>query len=150
METPSTAADPDLRVRDFMTAPAVTTLETASVADAFEVMLERDIRHLPVQDEKGALVGILSDRALFLAKRERGIRPEDVSVAEMMSREPFSVSPDTPLREAARVMAHRRYGCSVVVAGGRVVGILTTTDALRALASLRLGNAQVPAKTTSS
>jgi acetoin utilization protein AcuB len=46
------------------------------------------------------------------------------------------VRPDTPVDEVAREMADRRYGCAVVIEGGKVVGVFTTTDALRALSEL--------------
>lgn len=127
----------DVLVSEHMTSPARVLATGSSLARAFELMRRHGIRHLPVVDHEGHLQGILSDRDIDLAKRERGIPPEDVTVDETMTRSPYTVTASTRLDEAAAVMAQRRYGCAVVVEGGRVVGILTTTDALRALVQLR-------------
>jgi len=127
----------EVLVRDYMTPnPQVLTLGS-SLAEAYQLMQKEDIRHLPILDASERLVGVLSDRDLALAKRERGIDPQDVLVDELMSKEPFSISPTTRLDGAAGVMANQKYGCAVVVEQGRVVGILTTTDVLRALVDLR-------------
>ncbi len=120
-------------VREHMSSPARTLPSGSSLAQAFEVMQRHGIRHLPIVMSSGSLVGILSDRELCLAKRERGIAPEDVTVDELMVRSPYTVSPETRLSEAAAVMANRRFGSAVVVERGRVIGLFTTTDALRAL-----------------
>ena len=50
--------------------------------------------------------------------------------------EPYTVAPDAQLREVARTMAERKIGSAVVVDGGEVTGVFTTTDALRALAAV--------------
>jgi acetoin utilization protein AcuB len=57
-------------------------------------------------------------------------------VEEAMTDEPFVVPPDAPLEEVAEVMAARKHGSALVVESTTVVGIFTSTDALRALASL--------------
>jgi acetoin utilization protein AcuB len=123
-------------VREYMTAPAEVIDSGSSLAEAYRRMTERGIRHLPVIDSRGALVGVLSDREVYLAKRERGIDPREVTVDETMARSPYSVSPDAPLEEVAAVMARRKFGSAVVVDQGRVVGLLSATDALRALVGL--------------
>jgi len=123
----------DARVRQYMTSSPQTLTTGSSISEALELMQRYDFRHVPVLDSDGRLRGVLSDRDLYLAKNERGISAEDVTVEETMVRRPYTVSPDTRLDEAAAVMAERKYGCAVVVEEQRVVGILTTTDALRAL-----------------
>ena len=124
-------------VRDFMSSPAQLLNSGESLARALELMQEHGIRHLPVVDSNKTLVGLVSDRELYLAKRERGMPPEDVAVDEVMARAPFAIAPSAPIEDAAAVMAQRKYGCAVVELEGRVVGILTTTDVLRALVELR-------------
>ena len=125
-----------LTAQSYMSSPVQTLPLGSSIAQALTLLERGDFRHLPIVDSNGRLRGILSDRELFLAKHERGIAPEDVTVDEMMTRSPFHVSPDTPIEEVALVMARRKYGCAVVVAGEKVVGILTTTDALRGFVEL--------------
>jgi len=127
----------EVLVRHYMTSPPHLLTTGSSLAQASDLMRRHRIRHLPVVGLDGRLRGVLSDRDLSLAKRERGVPPEDVTADEVMTRSPYAVSPDTRLGEAAAVMAERKYGCAVVVEQDRVVGILTTTDALRALVDLR-------------
>lgn len=104
-----------------------------TLAQARQVMRERNIRHLPVVDE-GRLVGVVSQRDLYLLETLKGVDPASETVKEAMSPEPFAVRPDAPLDDVALAMAERKYGSAVVVDRGVVVGLFTTVDALRALA----------------
>lgn len=127
----------EVLVRHYMTLDPRTARVGSSIAEADVVMRSHAIRHLPVVDDDGRLVGLLSDRDMVMLKARRGVDPEDVTVEETMSRAPYHVSPDAPLDEVAGVMARHRFGSAVVVEQGRVVGIFTTIDALRALVDLR-------------
>ncbi len=104
-----------------------------TLAQAHQLMRERNIRHLPVVDD-GRLVGVVSQRDLYLLETLRAVDPASETVKEAMSREPFAVRPDAPLDDVALAMAERKYGSAVVVDQGVVVGLFTTVDALRALA----------------
>ncbi len=104
-----------------------------TLAQAQQLMRERNIRHLPVVDD-GRLVGVVSQRDIYLLQTLNGLDPATETVAEGMSREPFAVRPDAPLDEVALAMAQHKYGSAVVVDQGVVVGLFTTVDALRALA----------------
>jgi len=95
------------------------------------------IRYLPVL-EAGKLAGILSQRDINLVESIPGIDPRRTRVAEAMSQEIYCVHPDARVEEVALDMAEHKYGCAVVMAGSRVLGIFTTTDALRALSKLRV------------
>jgi acetoin utilization protein AcuB len=98
-------------------------------------MRERGIRHLPVLDA-GRLVGVVSQRDLYLAESLEGVDPTTDTVREAMCGEPYAVPPGAPLEEVAATMAERRLGSAIVVDRGAVIGVFTTVDALRALASL--------------
>lgn len=120
-------------IRSYMTPSPHTigkdqTLERASV-----VMRTHDIRHLPVL-EGGKLLGILSNRDVYLIETLQDVDPAKVTVEEAMSAEPYAVAPDTPLADVVREMIAHKYGAAVVMQGREVVGIFTTIDALRALA----------------
>lgn len=128
---------PEITVRETMASHPKTILSGSSCARAQEIFLRHSIRHLPVLDDHSRLVGVLSERDLCLGHAGRDAKGAAVIVDEVMSRFPYRVAPDTRLDEAAAVMANRKYGCAVVVDRDRVVGILTTTDALRALVKLR-------------
>lgn len=122
-------------IRSFMTLDPVVISSDRSLAEAHRLMRERGIRHLPVVD-RGALVGVVSQRDLYLLETLRGVDPAADLVGEAMTPQPYAVAPDAPLEEVARVMAERKYGSAVVVERGSVVGLFTTVDALRALASV--------------
>lgn len=122
-------------VRAVMTPSPVWIMAGSSISRAWAMMQEHRIRHLPVVDG-GRVLGVLSDRDLELVKRMRGVDPDDVTVDETMARDLLTVSPDSPLAEAARQMAQRKVGSAVVIDAGVPVGIFTTTDALRVLTAL--------------
>ena len=106
-----------------------------------DVMRLGRIRHMPVLED-GRVVGVVSSRDLLASSLSRSLdfEPEQrraflraVEVAEVMSDEVVSVSPDATLREAAELMVKRRFGCLPVVDDdGDLVGLVTETDLLRA------------------
>lgn len=120
-------------VQKHMTLSPQVVSSRHTLAQAHQLMRERNIRHLPVVDD-GRLVGVVSQRDLYLLQTLNGLDPATERVEEAMSREPFAVKPDAPLDEVALAMAERKYGSAVVVDQGVVVGLFTTVDALRALA----------------
>ena len=122
-------------VQEFMTVGPVVIARGRTLSEAHRVMRERAIRHLPVV-EAGKLVGLVSQRDLYLLETLKGVDPATETVEEAMSPEPFAVRPDAPLEEVALAMAEHKYGSAVVVDQGVVVGLFTTTDALRALAAV--------------
>lgn len=112
------------------------------LALALAMMKKYRIRHLPVLDG-GELVGVLSERDLHLIQALEGVDPKRVTVEEAMSTSIYAVTPETKLDQVLREMAEHRYGCTVVIQHGHVVGIFTTVDVCRAFAELletRLGN----------
>jgi acetoin utilization protein AcuB len=122
-------------VRRYMTVSPVVVASRRTLADAHQIMRERRIRHLPVVDD-GKLVGLVSQRDLYLLETLRGVDVGWETVAEAMTPEPYTVAPDAPLDEVAREMAEHRYGSAVVVDDAGVVGVFTTVDALRALVTV--------------
>ena len=122
-------------VRRYMTPEPVVTKSSRTLWDAHQLMRERGVRHLPVVDD-GRLVGIVSQRDLYLLETLRGVDIATETVDEAMTADPYTVDPTTSVAEVAHTMAEHRYGSAVVVDRGEVVGVFTTTDALRALAGL--------------
>lgn len=122
-------------IRRFMTvAPhAITTRHT--LAEAHQAMRERGVRHLPVVDD-GQLKGVVSQRDLYLLETLRGVDAAREMVEEAMSSEPYVVAPDAALEEVAEAMATQKHGSALVVEEATLVGIFTTTDALKALVAL--------------
>ncbi|HVH45864.1 MAG TPA: CBS domain-containing protein [Labilithrix sp.] len=106
------------------------TLDTAHA-----MMHKLGIRHLPVL-EAGRLVGLLSQRDLYLVETLRDVDPKLVTVDEAMSQDVYQVTPSADLHGVVRSMIEHKYGCAVVMEKDRVVGIFTTVDAMRALQEL--------------
>jgi acetoin utilization protein AcuB len=104
-----------------------------SLSRARAVMREHRIRHLPVM-LKGKLVGVLSDRDANLVEGLADAPADAITVEDAMTPSLYTVPPQTPLDEVVGAMIERRIGSAVVVDGSAVLGVFTTTDALRALA----------------
>jgi acetoin utilization protein AcuB len=119
----------------FMTPSPLCIERNRSLSQAHEQMRARGIRHLPVLDG-GRLVGILSQRDLFFTESLRDVDTMKVPVEDAMSTEVYAVAPEQSLGEVAAKMVECKYGSAVVVRDGQVIGIFTTTDALRVLAGI--------------
>ena len=134
------------RVKDWMVPRPATIGPKASVAEAEELMDGRRIRHLPVLDGD-CLVGMITDRDVRLASMPRprkAVSQPDallrlVRVEQVMTPDPATASPDMSVAVAARLMLEHRYGGLPVVEGGRLVGIITQGDLLKALMDLLQG-----------
>jgi acetoin utilization protein AcuB len=124
-----------LLVKKFMTPMPHTVGVDQPLSVAHRMMREHAIRHLPVLSG-GKLAGILSERDMALVETLRDVDPETVQTGEAMSQLVYAVEPETPLATVAAEMAEHKYGCAVVMAGQKVVGVFTTVDAMRALAAL--------------
>ena len=125
-------------VREFMTPMPQTIEEALSLSDAKDRMYSLDVRHLPVLRD-GQLVGILSQRDVAIAESITSADPKAIPVSQVMTPVPFSCGPDAHVEAVAREMAQHHYGSTIVVDPNhptKVVGVFTTTDALRALAQM--------------
>jgi acetoin utilization protein AcuB len=132
-------------VKEWMTQPVTTIGADAPVRQAAELMKTRQIRHLPVVENDGRLIGIVTDRDLRQMIFDPMIheRLGDVvealgglTVRDIMTWAVITVRPDSGIRQAARLMREQKVGALPVVEAGRVVGMLTERDLLRALETL--------------
>jgi CBS domain-containing protein len=118
-----------------MTKHPATVAPDSSIGVALARMRRAEVRHLLVVDAD-RLVGIVSNRDW--CRTEPGETPggwDDQAVASIMTEDPVTVAPETPVTVAARVLLERKIGCLPVRDGERIVGIFTTSDALEALLS---------------
>jgi CBS domain-containing protein len=134
-------------VKAFMSGDPVAVDGKASAFDALDLMLTRHFRHLPVIDRSRRVVGVLSIDdvcAAFGLPRNGGhaftaaqqARLRGARVREVMTQSPQTVRDDGAIADAADRMADRKIGCLPVVdERGLLVGMLTETDLLRALAT---------------
>jgi CBS domain-containing protein len=88
------------------------------------------IRHVPVEDHEHRLIGIVSYRSLLrlLSDPQLASRADSIAVAEVMKRDPYTVSPTMSTLRVIEVMREYGVGCVPVVADGRLVGLVTTDD----------------------
>lgn len=136
---------PAPNVAAFMTPVPETILEDLMVSDALDRMYNDNLRHLPVVNGDGGLVGILSTRDVALSASLFNVDPERSPVSAVMSRQVYSVKSDTPIDEVALIMERDRLGSTVVTEGNKPVGIFTTTDAMRVIRQLVAGEPVKPA-----
>ena len=131
-----------MQVADVMTRPLVTIQSDTTVAAAWTIMRERQVRHLPVLDGHRRLIGMLTDhdlRRVVLGRCEREGPDElrallaGLRVDEVMTWAVVTVTPERDIREAARMMRDYEVGGLAVVSEDKVVGILTATDLIRAV-----------------
>jgi acetoin utilization protein AcuB len=106
----------------------------ASLSQARRRMDEIGARHLPVLDD-GKLVGILSERDVLMLESLTDLGPDRIPVRSAMETDVYGVDRGTPLDEVAATMASKKYGSAVVWSDGHIVGIFTTVDAMRVLAT---------------
>lgn len=123
-------------VSRYMTGQPWTVERQAPLAQAHALMRDHHVRHLPVLDELGQLVGVVSERDLDRAESLCNSDPEHEPVADVMIERPFIVTSDTALDEVLDIMSEHKYGSAIVVGRGGVEGIFTAGDACQVLAEL--------------
>ena len=97
------------------------TVRPDDIVDFAATLMDwRHVRHVPVEDDSGRLVGLISHRALLrLVAQGRVGRDHRVTVAEIMHREPFTVRPDTPTVDVIRLMREKKLACLPVTQDNR-------------------------------
>ncbi len=132
----------NLSVNDLMTRDPVAVGPDADLQTARTLMDQHGIRHLPVVDQDGAVLGLVSQRDLM----QRALAPTDdltmsaqddvlraISVDTIMTPDVDVVEPALDVVTAGQLMLENKYGCLPVVDGDRMTGILTEADFVRYL-----------------
>lgn len=147
-------------VADVMSRNPVVVKRETSLTEAIKILAERRISGLPVVDDSGKLIGIISETDLMW--QETGVTPpayimfldsviylqnpatyeRDLhkalgqTVGEVMSKDPITIAPDKSLRDAAKLMHDKNiHRLPILDSEGQVIGILTRGDIIRAMAS---------------
>ncbi len=125
-------------VGQFMSTDLFTVRPDDVVDYVASIMHWEHIRYVPVENEEGKLVGLVSQRHLLplLAQGSALNRAQGVSVHMIMKKNPTTVTPDTPTLEAIELMRQRHLGCLPVVEDGKLVGVVTLFDLLAVSAKL--------------
>ena len=130
-----------MKVSDHMTREVMTLEEKQSLREALTLQQRHKIRHIPVVAD-GRVVGILTDRDLKRASPSllSGIDQkkydellDTIPVGQIMTRDPQSVTGETPLRDVVKILIDRKFGALPVIENDLLVGIITEMDLLRAL-----------------
>jgi acetoin utilization protein AcuB len=124
-----------------MTRNVVTVTRNASVLHVRNVLREKDINQVPVVEGRRG-VGVITDGdirensaspASTLSVHELNYLLSEMKAGDIMTRNPVTVGPETPIEEAAKILNEKRIGCLPVVQDGELVGIITTCDMLNVL-----------------
>jgi len=145
-----------MTVDNYMTRTPITVSPEATAEEIARLMVQHRIGCLPVVDSEGALLGLITERELFLQERRVPFstviahslmgawvgtdqleqcyeRLREIRASELMARNVVTISPCTPTGEAARLMVKIERNHLPVVENGKLVGILARHDLLRAL-----------------
>ena len=115
--------------------PAVVTPHT-TMPEALKLMKEKHVHRMPVVDAHGALVGIISETDLHNATPSSATLLAKITVEMLMVKDVATVTEDTPVEDAARVMADRNIGSLPVMDGKHLVGMVNQNDIFRAFMEL--------------
>ena len=134
-----------MKAKDIMTTPVIQVTPAASLKELAGLLVDNDISAVPVVDDMGDLVGIVTEadvvplqadpdprRHLIPMARREGPIPE--TAGQVMTREVITVTPDADVTDIVRLMLERRIKRVPVVEGSRVVGMLSRRDVLKVLA----------------
>jgi CBS domain-containing protein len=133
-----------MRVGELMERQVKTVGSDTSVAEAVVSLADAHVSGMPVVDGTGRVVGVLSTTDVLTAEAEAadpGARQtlfENTVVGDIMTRRPYTIAPSEDVREAARQMLYGDVHRLFVAEGDKVVGVISTTDIVRAVATGQL------------
>jgi CBS domain-containing protein len=133
-----------MRVAELMQRKVKTVGSEASIADAIVSLADAHVSGMPVVDGAGKVIGVLSTTDLLTAEAEvddpvaRQTLFENTAVREIMTPRPYTIEPGADIREAARQMLYADVHRLFVAEGDQVIGVISTTDIVRAVATGRL------------
>lgn len=120
-----------LAAKSIMTNSLVTIHPEASIDEAIELLIQHQISGVPVVDDEQRLVGVITEFALLATVYDRRVKKH--SVAEHMTRDVITIDVDDPIQRAADLCIIHRVRRLPVMKNGRLVGLISRRDVLRAL-----------------
>ena len=133
-----------MNVKNLMTSETRTCTPATNLAEAAALMLDADCGILPVVDERGKLVGVVTDRDMFIALATRNRLAAQLTVGDVARSKVFTCGPDDDVQSALAIMKqHHVRRLPVEGFGGTVAGIISMNDILLAAGTKGVGNADV-------
>jgi len=132
-------------VKDRMRHPVITTYPETTLPEALDIMNREHIRRLPIVDKRGHVIGIVSENDLLKASPSEATTlsvwearelTRKIKLDDIMTRDVITVADDTPLEEAARIMADTQISGLPVMHEGKLVGMITETDLFKTFLEL--------------
>ncbi|HZT59064.1 MAG TPA: CBS domain-containing protein [Pyrinomonadaceae bacterium] len=118
-----------MKVKDVMTRDAKTCGPQASLAAAAALMWENDCGTLPVVEDGGRVVGMITDRDICIGAATKNRAPSEIAVGEVITGEVYACAPDDDMREALETMRRERvHRLPVVGADGELRGVVSMND----------------------
>jgi CBS domain-containing protein len=133
-----------MRVADLMQRDVKTVSEDATIAEAVTALVDAQVSGLPVLDGAGKIVGVISTTDVLEAESETADSEgrerlfESTRVSEIMTRQPRVIGPAADLRSAAQQMLRQQVHRLFVEEHGVLVGVVSQTDIVRAVATIQL------------
>ena len=127
-----------MKVADLMTSKVISVRGDDTLSEAIRLLADGHVSGLPVVDRKGAIIGVVSSSDIMEAEADgEGATPEareEVLVEEVMTRKPLMIDAEAELRQAAQEMLYEEVHRLFVQANGKLVGVISQTDIVRAVA----------------
>ena len=133
-----------MRVSELMQSNLVTIPSESLVSEAIIALADAHVTGLPVVDPTGHLVGVLSTSDILTALAERSLDDElgalfeSTLVRDLMTPKPMTIPPQAPMKEAAQQMLYANVHRLFVEKDGELLGVISQTDVVRAVANARV------------
>lgn len=118
----------NLLVEEFMTVDLFTVQKDDLLEMVMEMMDWRNMRNIPVEDDRGRLVGLVTQRLLFRHFVKSDTKAKGTLVKDLMIKDPISIAPEGKIQEAMKLMEDHKVSCLPVVKDGKLVGIITDAN----------------------
>jgi len=129
-----------IKAKDVMTKNVITISSDASLADAIELLISKEISGMPVINSKGKMIGIISEKDILNFAFSGNLR--NTKVTEVMTKDVVSFTSDTDVDTIALAIGHNKFRRVPIVDGDRLVGIVSRRDIIRV--ALQIG--EIPKK----
>jgi CBS domain-containing membrane protein len=127
----------ELTVADLMTTDLFTLFEDDNITLAEEMMKWRNIRHIPVINDKNEIVGLITSRDILkisvstlagISQKDQRMLHDRIQAKDVMQKKILTIPMKTPLYTAAKLLSSNKVGCLPIIGNGKLVGIITEAD----------------------